>query len=330
VLGDSLSTGFHQTGFSVFPGSWDCKTAATSLITSGRLGWSCILRSDLRHLRPRIRVENLALNGEDSCSMIRRRLCGTGSPSRTGSPSYNIDRHSQLDAALAFLHAHPKQVSPITFEIGGNDGLVDPSGTVRQAVFDRLAANRDKILAKIRAAAPAADILLVGYPLPAPGDFAPRGVETQYEAMSADEARKYGALTVDLSRPTHYWDYPFRDTGTGHPSDTGQRQIAEIVWSDYQAYLHGKTPVSLTVKPSADHVPRGKTVSLSYSTIPRARVSLALGFKDSSYRQRGHADRSGHWQVRWSAPHHSGHVSVHACANADGASMCIDEFLVVT
>jgi lysophospholipase L1-like esterase len=62
---------------------------------------------------------------------------------------------SQIDAALAVLRAHPGQVSPITIDIGANDLL-------RGRSFANTQANLSTILARLRGAAPYAEIIVLG------------------------------------------------------------------------------------------------------------------------------------------------------------------------
>lgn len=101
--------------------------------------------------------------------------------------------------------------------------------------------------------------------------------------MTAAEAVKYGAFQVDLARPTAYWHNSFSNPDGGHASDTGQRQTAEIIWSAYVAYLHGRTPLPLVVRPSNESfVQVGRIQHFAYATAPHAKVSLKLSFSGGS------------------------------------------------
>src|SRR5262249_29551204 len=77
----------------------------------------------------------------------------------------------QLKAALAFLHAHSGQVSPITVTLWANDitefadtcsGKLSCIRAGAPRALSRFAARRASILARLRAAAPNADIVVTG------------------------------------------------------------------------------------------------------------------------------------------------------------------------
>jgi lysophospholipase L1-like esterase len=79
---------------------------------------------------------------------------------------------SQLSDALAYLGAHPGTVDPITLDIGANDALGLIEGTCKleaacieqgaPAVFEHIGANLGLILGELRAAAPHAQIIVLG------------------------------------------------------------------------------------------------------------------------------------------------------------------------
>jgi lysophospholipase L1-like esterase len=79
---------------------------------------------------------------------------------------------SQLSDALAYLEAHPGSVNPITIDIGANDalGLIKTTCKLEAAciatgapgVFAKIGANLGLILGQLRAAAPRAQIIVLG------------------------------------------------------------------------------------------------------------------------------------------------------------------------
>ena len=77
---------------------------------------------------------------------------------------------SQLDAALAFLRAHPGQVSPITLTLWGNDvrefvASCDDFACVADgapALVAQISSNLAMILGRLRTAAPDAEIIVTG------------------------------------------------------------------------------------------------------------------------------------------------------------------------
>jgi lysophospholipase L1-like esterase len=111
----------------------------------------------------------------DSCQLVQGHRCYDSTP-----------RATHLDAATAFIKAHPGEVSPITVTIGGNDvlalvpaAITNPTSTVARlpAVFRTYRANLDVILSRLRAAAPAARIIVTTQPNSLggiPASFLPR------------------------------------------------------------------------------------------------------------------------------------------------------------
>lgn len=146
-LGDSLGFGFQ-------PG--------TVQFTHG---YTEDFATKLRAKRSDLQVVNYSCPGETTRTMI-----SGGCPSPLTKDTYP---GPQLTAATAFLNAHKGEVSPITVSIGANDALPNlqrsgqkncPGGTcpTAQAVgADGLYGRVGTILAKLRAAAPDAEILLL-------------------------------------------------------------------------------------------------------------------------------------------------------------------------
>jgi lysophospholipase L1-like esterase len=110
-----------------------------------------------RHARdPRLALNNLGCPGETSGTLRRGGVC----PYPGGG--------SQLDTALAFLHAHPGRVRLITLDIGANDidGCVTPGGIDQTCVANGLlaiAVNVSATVTQVRAAAPYATIVGLTY-----------------------------------------------------------------------------------------------------------------------------------------------------------------------
>lgn len=132
ALGDSASVGFQPN-----KGETD-------------KGYVDVLARRVREHLPSLRIRNVGCAGETSRSMIT----GVHSPCR-----YHAG--SQLQAAVAFLEAHPGRVAFITVNIGSNDlvmrcldgqsGVIEKECVVEQA--PRLSARVGAIAAALRAAA---------------------------------------------------------------------------------------------------------------------------------------------------------------------------------
>jgi hypothetical protein len=160
---------------------------------------------------------------------------------------------AQLDAALAFLRAHPGQVSPITLSLFGNDlfELLDAckgNFACAQAraprAFAQFASRLTSILKRLQAASPKAEIIVTGGwnfnvanlrptdPLFRSLDTTIGRVATGAKARFADtfpvfnpqgsiarEKARICALTFACSQ------------GDPHPTDAGYRAIAAVVWA---------------------------------------------------------------------------------------------------
>ena len=102
ALGDSLAFGFQFDKFNAhFP------SVPASIFSTGYVD---ALAGMLQEIRPGITTVNYGCTGETSLTFIQG-----GCPyTAAGFPLHDPYDGSQLSAALAFLHAHRGQVSPIT------------------------------------------------------------------------------------------------------------------------------------------------------------------------------------------------------------------------
>jgi lysophospholipase L1-like esterase len=189
ALGDSLAYGYHAAQFKSELESKGFVEPATF-----NDGYVDDFGAVLKLANPKLQIVNDGCPGETTETLIN----GSGIPGfcaggPTGSPfPYAFLHHSygshtsQLSDALAILKATPN-VSPITLDIGANDVLQFLASTCGfpktftcspaqvEAEFAHIAGNAFSILSQLRAAAPKAQIVLIGlynpYPtvLPAPG-----------------------------------------------------------------------------------------------------------------------------------------------------------------
>lgn len=174
ALGDSLAVGYQ-------PGRG--KTDQ---------GYVEVLWRVLRQANPELGLRNVGCVGESTSSMItgNRSLCRY----RAG---------SQLDAAVAFLTAHPGQVALITVDIGANDlvgrCLTDAGRIVRACatdLFPRLQVRLARILDALAAAAPGVPVVGMTYYNPFLGFW---GQVPGGRALARASQRVMAALNVALA-----------------------------------------------------------------------------------------------------------------------------------
>jgi lysophospholipase L1-like esterase len=163
ALGDSLAFGYSQAKFdSLYP---DENPAAYDT------GYVDDFAKVLRLLAPGLQVVNDGCPGETTESFIKG-PCAYQLEFPLHHPYSGGPGSSQLSDALAYLNAHPGTVSPITLDIGANDALGLIEGTCKlepaciakgaPAVFAHIGANLALILGELRAAAPHAQIIVLG------------------------------------------------------------------------------------------------------------------------------------------------------------------------
>jgi len=156
ALGDSLAGGYQPNG----------DTAPDGMFLHG---YANQLYDALKANDPTLQLQNLACGGETTSSMISgEEVHFAGSRNFCGYRSWHghLAHGSQLDDAVAFLHAHSGFVSLITIDIGGND-VGDCVFSLDQACLDDALAtvnqNLPVILSALREAAPGVTIVGMNY-----------------------------------------------------------------------------------------------------------------------------------------------------------------------
>jgi lysophospholipase L1-like esterase len=224
ALGDSMTYGIQPT--KVKPGARpsDFKT-----------GYVDLFAARLRKLSPKIDTVNDGCPGESTVTFIR------GGWRCDGFELHDSFRGPQLKAATSFLRAHPGQVSPITLTLWGGDlAPLSAKGTQARSAIASFATRFESILRQLRAAAPAAEIIVTGAWNPE-ADRLPQ-IEPLYRSLDAAIARAAAAsrarvanifVALDgsgsvqaqqarLCRLTFYCS-----KGDPHPTDAGYRAMAE-------------------------------------------------------------------------------------------------------
>jgi lysophospholipase L1-like esterase len=235
ALGDSYAYGFQNSKFvaGLPPAAFDT-------------GYVDVFAARLRAIRPNITVVNYGCPGESTTSFIVGPC-----PFHALGQLHDGFEASQLDAATAFLAAHPGQVSPITLQLFGNDMgelirscdgdfvCIQRAAPAAIASFgQRLAA----IVDRLGAAAPDTEIIVVGGwnsrvdflaesdPLVQAANATIAAVAARARARLADMIPLFNPLGEGPRLAAICALTLLCSEGDVHPSDAGYRAIANIVF----------------------------------------------------------------------------------------------------
>jgi lysophospholipase L1-like esterase len=230
ALGDSLAYGFQEAKFLSELPNVNASTFNTGYVDD--------FGAMLSNVHSGIQTVNLGCPGETTTSYF----VGCGYEARF--PLHTSYAGSQEAAALAFLDAHPGQVSPITLDNGANDTTpclrsIDP--TCVPTAIAKVAANLDRALGEIRAAAPNAEIIVMEYYDPfaviAPSSVSitlalNQAIATAAAAHGARLADAFGPFNLAQPQPATLcaltlFCTPLNDI---HASDAGYAVIAQQFW----------------------------------------------------------------------------------------------------
>lgn len=233
ALGDSLAYGFQLAKFLSELPSVNASTFNTGYVDD--------FAANLNTVSPGIQTVNFGCPGETTASYFT--ACQFSAVQHF--PLHDHYGGSQEAAALAFLHAHPGQVSPITLDNGANDvtpcnSLPDPTVCLLTSIA-AVAANLDKALGDLRAAAPNAEIIVMQYYDPfafaLPGTVV---ITEQLNQAIATAAARHGARLADALTPFNLTPPepatlcglgPFCPLTDVHPSDVGYAVITQQFWA---------------------------------------------------------------------------------------------------
>jgi lysophospholipase L1-like esterase len=230
ALGDSMVYGFQPT------------KAARGLPPSAfDTGYVDVFATRLRALAPGVRVVNYGCPGESTVTFTKGRCPWLAEGKRL----HDAFRGSQLDAALAFLRAHPGQVSPITVTLWGNDffALVDACKGDPACVQKRtgpIVSRLRTILTRLRQAAPTSEIIVTGAWNPGAEGFAQtdpvfRSLDRQIRraaastgARVADMRKVFNTGGTPAARRARICSLTFMcKGGDPHPTNAGYRAMAK-------------------------------------------------------------------------------------------------------
>jgi lysophospholipase L1-like esterase len=235
ALGDSLAYGYQQAKFLGEAHLGNINPATFP-------GYAGVFATSLRNVRPEIQTVNYGCPGETTSSYFTS--CNFSSVQHF--PLHNAYTGPQEAAALAFLHAHPGQVSPITLDNGANDvtpclALPDPTNCFLTSIATA-GANLDTALGHLRAAAPNAEIIVMQYYDPFALAFpSSLGTSILLNEQIAAAATKHGARLADAFTPFNVSPPAGEDLCTltlictaltdEHASDKGYALIAQQFWA---------------------------------------------------------------------------------------------------
>ena len=238
ALGDSIAYGFQTS-----------KALAGLPPDAFSTGYVDLFAAQLRQLRPHIATVNYSCPGESTTSFLLPCIWKT-----SGHALHNDYPGPQLDAALVFLAAHRGKVSPITLSLNGNDAnaflqtcapgdlaCIQASAPAAIAAYQARLAS---ILSQLRAAAPDAEIIVVGAYDPNIGAFtfadplftqlnqAQQAAAATVRARFADPFPVFNPQGDPAAETTAICALTLLCTdGDGHPSDTGYQALASVVWA---------------------------------------------------------------------------------------------------
>ena len=234
ALGDSLAFGFQFQIFNQhYPAVPPAAFAAGYVDGFGRL---------LRGIQPKSHITNYGCPGETTVSFIHGGCPYTAAGFALHAPYAG----AQLDAAVAFLRAHPGQVSPITLNLGTNDLnlLITQCGAdlacfqqQGPVVIEQIKTNHAHIFATLRQAAPDAEILTMTNYAVSPG-FQPLIAALNGAIVSTAAAHR--VRVADVVTPFNGGPQPATICALtlictplhdSHPSDAGYAVIAQQFWA---------------------------------------------------------------------------------------------------
>jgi lysophospholipase L1-like esterase len=233
ALGDSIAYGIQPANVNLPP--------------SSAHGYVDLVAARLRKLAPKIRVVNYGCPGEST-----KTFTAGGCPWLADGRKLHVPFHgTQLAAAIAFLRAHPGQVSPITVTLGGNDinevadvckGDLACIKARAPAALRQFRTRLSGILEPIRSAAPQAEIVLTGLYNFNADDL--RGTDPIFRSINGTIAavtRRLGAHYASLFAVFNpqgarerarvcAFTFICSQVEDPHPTDAGYRAIADAVW----------------------------------------------------------------------------------------------------
>lgn len=248
ALGDSLAFGYSQKRFEENLPEENPKSFET--------GYANDFARVVRLVEPNLQLVNDGCPGETTESFIKG-PCEYQLKYPLHHPYAAGPASSQLADALAVIAAHPGRVSPITIDIGANDALgvvetvcdYNPACIEQHApaLFAQVGGNLDDILSQLRAAAPRAQIIVLGLYNPFGTSIEGAGTLTadlnEVMASDASAAQARFADPLPVFNPGGSLEAPTICLLTNmcgekpdiHPTDLGYQVLAGLIARQYFA-----------------------------------------------------------------------------------------------
>jgi lysophospholipase L1-like esterase len=229
ALGDSMAYGFQPTKK---PG------ASPALFHTGYVD---VFAARLRTLSPKIQVVNYGCPGESTVTFVGGSCPGLADGFKLHDPF----RGPQLEAVKSFLRAHPGQVSPITLTLWGGDlAPLSAKGKRAPKAIAAFGSRFAAILKQLRAAAPAAEIIVSGAWDPEADRLAQteslyRSVDWAIERAAAASRVRVANMFAALNGPGNVERQKARlctltffcSKGDPHPTNAGYRAMANAFFA---------------------------------------------------------------------------------------------------
>ncbi len=246
ALGDSLAFGYSAARFN--------ENLPAENPAAFETGYVNDFADVLKVFDHSLRIVNDGCPGETTASLING-PCAYQLKFPLHHPYAGGSSSSQLSDALAYLAAHPGSVNPITIDIGANDALGLIEGTCKleaaciaagaPAVFAKIGANLGLILGELRAAAPHAQIIVLGLYNPFGETIA--GGNALTAALNEVEAKVAAAVEARFADPLPFFNPPgaleapticlLTNMCTPlvdiHPTDLGYKVLGGLVLQQY-------------------------------------------------------------------------------------------------
>jgi lysophospholipase L1-like esterase len=244
ALGDSVTYGYQASKVGLPP-------------TAFKTGYVDDFAVRLRQIQPAITIVNYGCPGDTTSSFITGPCLWTA----LGQQLHDDFSGSQLSAAVAFLRAHPSEVSPITITLWGGDirelvnlchGDLACVQNGASNLIQTVGKNFLTILTQLRAAAPNSEIIVTGAWDSFIGTF--DIADPLFEALNLSIANAAAKKQARFADPFPIFN-PQGDVsaetqaictltllcteGDTHPSDAGYQALADVVFdvSDYPRLL---------------------------------------------------------------------------------------------